>query len=544
MKKRAKYVAPTTDTEKQLAGIWSDILKIPASKIGIHDSFFDMGGDSLMAIQFVCEAEEQGIHFSTDTLFTNKTIADLTKAANDNPLEKIDIDQAPVSGSYPLLPRQSKLFADDFKYPAYWNRNFLFDIDHDARFEHLTAAFDAVLMHHDNLRIDFSPDADGKRVQNVAATLPTANYTQSHDLSALSPSDQEAKIVDLSNAAHADLDLDTAPLIRILHFKTAENAGKLGIIIHHLLLDIVASRIIFEDFLKSYEALRLGVDMPLAPKTTSAKEWSEYLAAQATTADFTEELAYWANDTMRPTPAVPVDHPDAKIGLESTCAQEKLILDKATTDALLRDIPTAYSVNIQDILLAALLQTTTAWTADNQLLVNICGHGRDGTAQHNLARTAAWLNTTFPVYLKSAANQDNQSFIQDVSAQINAVPKNNAHYNLLRYTAEHPEIKQYPTPEIFFNYVSQIDALLPEGLSFTPIPDPKGIAVSHGDNHLCYLLYLEAGVMNKRLNIHTTYSSSYFDAETIRDFNAIFKDKITKIVKDLQQTETALSAAE
>lgn len=50
------YVAPRTDLEKTLAGLWAETLRVPHP--GIHDHFFDSGGDSLSAVRFLCDVSE------------------------------------------------------------------------------------------------------------------------------------------------------------------------------------------------------------------------------------------------------------------------------------------------------------------------------------------------------------------------------------------------------------------------------------------------------------------------------------------------------
>lgn len=524
--KRKAYQAPQNARETELVALWSDILKIPQDSISTQDSFFEIGGDSLMAIQFVCAAEERGILFDTNSLFTHKTIADLAAIAKEG--RSASAPQEAINATYPLLPRQAKFFADNFAQPHHWNRFFFFEIDHDANLEMLKNAFDTVLTHHDNLRVRFIQDDNGTWQQQCAGTLPNAAYVHHYDISHLPIIAQQDAIISESNHQQTSMSLDTAPLIRILHFKTGEASGKLAIIAHHLLLDIVSSRIIFEDFLTAYEGLRHSLPMPLAAKTTSVHDVTN---TQSNAQDFTDALAYWSNSRMQPTPVLPYDTSQSN-ATEATAKQQVITLDAHYTAALLQHIPQTHQLMIQDILLAALHRTTQSWTGENDLLVNICGHGRTGHQGQNLSRTVGWLNTVFPVHL-STANTDVFHHAKDIKAQLEAVPARNEHYNLLRYTLQHPDITKDDTPEIFFNYVSQIDALLPEGLSIIPQETPKGIQSSHPDNHLCYALYMEAAILNKQCQLYVTYSDALFTNETITNFIDNYKSHIQMIIDAL-----------
>ena len=69
------FVAPSTKIEKQLATIWEKILNI--SPIGIHDNFFEIGGDSIQSIQVISRASKLGIALAPDQLFEHQTIGAL-----------------------------------------------------------------------------------------------------------------------------------------------------------------------------------------------------------------------------------------------------------------------------------------------------------------------------------------------------------------------------------------------------------------------------------------------------------------------------------
>jgi thioesterase domain-containing protein/acyl carrier protein len=68
------YVAPRTETEKVIAGIWQDVLKLKS--VGIDDNFFDIGGHSLLAVQIMTRIEKKlAKKFAIATLFTYPTVA-------------------------------------------------------------------------------------------------------------------------------------------------------------------------------------------------------------------------------------------------------------------------------------------------------------------------------------------------------------------------------------------------------------------------------------------------------------------------------------
>ncbi len=72
---KSSYVAPRNDVEQKLAGIWGQALGI--GQVGIHDNFFDLGGDSVLNIQIVSKASAAGLRLTPAQVFEHQTIAEL-----------------------------------------------------------------------------------------------------------------------------------------------------------------------------------------------------------------------------------------------------------------------------------------------------------------------------------------------------------------------------------------------------------------------------------------------------------------------------------
>jgi FkbM family methyltransferase len=70
--------APLSETEKQLAQIWSEVLK--RDSVGSNDNFFDLGGDSILVMQIVSRAARTGLRLTPKLIFKHQTIAELAAA--------------------------------------------------------------------------------------------------------------------------------------------------------------------------------------------------------------------------------------------------------------------------------------------------------------------------------------------------------------------------------------------------------------------------------------------------------------------------------
>jgi aryl carrier-like protein len=77
------YVEPRSEQEQMLAEMWQAFLGI--DKIGIHENFFELGGDSVVAIRIIARANEAGLQLNPQQLFNSPTIAGLATIADQPP---------------------------------------------------------------------------------------------------------------------------------------------------------------------------------------------------------------------------------------------------------------------------------------------------------------------------------------------------------------------------------------------------------------------------------------------------------------------------
>lgn len=540
----------TSDNEIQLVKLWSKILSIPESEISINSSFFDMGGDSLMAIQFVSLAESIGLFFDMGDLFEFRNIKQLAQAVKSS--SKISVSEDVVEGCYPLLPRQAKFFHDNFINSNHWNRTFSFTLKKTLNKNAFEDSVKLLLNQHDNLRVTFTRNREGVW-QQCCVDYPLvikelANIISYHDLSSMDFPYQEKQMEQQINLSHQSMSIDNAPLIRIVHFNLSKGKGRMVIIFHHLLIDMVSSRLIFEDLSYNYQAIKNNLPPLKLKKTTSIKQWSNYLNARIETLRFKHELEYWGEREVKVIADLPFSVNDVnqedtnlieQINNESSAVIKMFTLKSYYTDKLLKDLPKQKSMPIQDFLLAILLEVVCDWTRLRDIVVSTCGHGRAiDSNEFDLSKTVGWVNTVYPVYLSyPRLNADKHlsthDLIESVKSQLRCVPKDNINYNLLRYSAKHPQITKHPSPKLFFNYVGQIDSIIPEDAPFVPSLDLPGVAGIDGNNHLCYQLYFEAGIVAGQLMVRLTYSKNLFSSDSIQNLTNNFIERAGARLDDL-----------
>ncbi|HEX6292329.1 MAG TPA: amino acid adenylation domain-containing protein [Herpetosiphonaceae bacterium] len=505
------FVAPETQIEITLARIWADVLQV--EQVGVHDSFFALGGDSILIMQVIARAQQAGLRLKPRQMFQHQTIAALAAVvATTTP---VAADQALVMGPLPLTPIQQWFFERELVDPHHWNQAILVAVRQPLDHTLLAQAVEYLLAHHDALRLRFTRTPTGWTA--AIAERERQPVVTRIDLTALPPTEQTAMRDEVIAELHASLDLSDGPLLRVAHLTQATaQPDRLLFVIHHLAVDAVSWPILLEDLETAYNQLQQGTAVALPPKTTSFTYWAERLVAYAQTAAAQAELAYWLAPTRRAVAPLPVDHASGANTVASRGIVE-LRLSAAATDALLHAVPHVYHAQITDLLLTALVQTFAQWTGQPDLLVDLEAHGREDLFDDvELSRTVGWFTALFPMLLDLGAASDPGAALKAIKEQLRRVPSRGLGYGVLRYlsTAEHrAHLAALPQAQVMLNYLGQFDRMSATQL-FSPAPEPSGPAHSPRGQR-AYLIEINSFVASGQLQLHWIYSDAVHARATI-----------------------------
>jgi amino acid adenylation domain-containing protein/non-ribosomal peptide synthase protein (TIGR01720 family) len=518
------FVPPQLPVQQRIAEVWQEIIGV--DRVGLHDNFFEIGGDSILAIQIASRAEAAGIHLAPADIFQHPTIAELADVAGDGPAERVD--QEPPTGPFPPVPLQRWFFGENIGDPHHWNLAVLLEVDRTVRPELLREAFGQLVTHHDGLRQRFT-HTGGVLHAEVAVAEPRPAF-EHVDLRDLDAGAQDDRVRTLGAAAQAGLDLAAGPLIRAMLFDLGDRPHRLLVIAHHLVIDSVSWRILLDDLRELCRAP--GAALP--PATTSWRTWAGHLEAYASSAELAQEVPYWSRLAAAPPVPLPVDFPAERLS-NLVGARRRLTtqLGADETEALLRNVPAAYHTQVNDVLLAALARTMTAWTGSSAHVIDLEGHGRDRPVPGvSLLRTVGWLSVVHPVRLHADLTQDPGGTLKAVKELLREVPGGGAGWNLLRHSraAEHPEIAAARPPELVFNYLGQVDGLLAADGPFTvssepvePVESPRGARP--------YLIELSGVVIAGQLQLDWRYGGAVHRDETIEKLAATYLGELRALVE-------------
>ncbi|TAN35324.1 MAG: amino acid adenylation domain-containing protein, partial [Verrucomicrobia bacterium] len=509
------YEAPRSDIEQQLARIWSGLLK--QDGIGIHQNFFELGGDSILSIQVVARARQHGLQLTPKDLFEHQTIAELAAAVGFGVAS--DAEQDLITGNVPLTPIQHWFFAQELPEYQHFNQSILLNAPVDLNAEALRLAFASVLSHHDALRLRFRRQ-DGGWQQSLAPEETAIPFTieelgDSNDLPELTLNYQKS------------LNLQEGPITRLVFIKLP-NTARLFWCIHHLAVDGVSWRILQEDLHTAYRQYLAGQTIRLPAKTSSFKAWSERLTSYAHSDGPVAELKVWE---ALPDLSLPVDNP-AGANLLDSQQNVTISFDTEETHALLREVPSAYNTRINDVLLTALALTLTEWTGNLEQLVDLEGHGRAALFDDiDLSRTVGWFTSLHPIVLSlpDKHSSDLGASLKAVKEQLRTIPNEGIGYGLLSELGGHKLAKG----DILFNYLGRFEQDMDAGL-FRMANETTGSDINLKGRRE-HLIDINGAVSQDQLSLNWSYSADCYRTETIERLALSYKNHLRQLIRHCRQ---------
>jgi non-ribosomal peptide synthase protein (TIGR01720 family) len=530
-----EFVAPRNAVEMKLAEIWQQVLDL--ERVGIHDNFFALGGDSILSIQIVARARQAGLEVTPKQFFQHQTIADLARVISFQ--TRVRAEQGPITGAAPLTPVQQWFFEQELQDPHHFNQAVLLLVPDLLDAAILRRAFEAVVTHHDALRVRFRQQAGAW--EQFFATPDGKVQFSAHDLAGVPEAERSAAIERIAAAEEAGLDLMHGPVALTAFFDCGPgNSGRLLIVIHHLAVDAVSWRLLMEDFWTAYDQMSRGDAVRLPAKTTSFRDWSVHLSMRARTADIRKELPHWLttvnDEAVR---SLPRDF-NGSTNLVESAQKVSVSLSEAQTAALLRQVPEAYKTQINDALLTALVEAFSLWTGERALLVDVEGHGREAISEEiDLSRTVGWFTSIYPVCLRLPREISIGGALKSIKEQLRRLPGRGMGYGLLRYLSLDPSIGQSLSalrqPEVSFNYLGQILAAGPAS-SIRLAEESCGPTRSLRQSRR-YLLEINGRVFGGRLQLEWTFSEAIHRRATIETLARNFLSALISIIEHCQSPE-------
>jgi len=313
------FVAPGTETEHAVAGLWREILGI--DRVGLHDDFFDSGGHSLSATRLLARLRAQfdvspdlaqffdaptviGVARHIDELLATVTNAAVT-AADDSGLGRLGTfargDRVPLSFAQERLWFLNELDPDS---PAY-NIAFTIHLSGDLDIDVLQAAVDQLVQRHEALRTRFV-SIDGRPAQEVLAKQSVPIRSEVIDGS--DTREWQRRLAELSARPFA---LDRGPLLRLHVLQGDPQKCLLLVVIHHIVSDGLSNGIFFDELATLYDCVASGREPALPELPIQYADFALWQRHNTGRPELDAQLTYWLQQLHDAPPALelPIDRP-------------------------------------------------------------------------------------------------------------------------------------------------------------------------------------------------------------------------------------------
>ena len=526
------YVAPATETESRLTEIWRDVLRVP--RVGTRDNFFDLGGDSILAIQIVARANRAGIRMTPSIFFESLTVQKLAQASSGRTtLDVLDDDVTPH-----LTPIQHWAWEHGPQSTDFWNQSTQIHLPVDFRDENVGlvrkslaflgnfhAAFRTKISVADG-SITRLPELDGNDLPLRQFDFPAATTDADPGLSQV--------VEELNQLIRLGEDVLLGGAI----IRRGVEDARLLMVANHMAVDAISWHQLIADFAVCYRAFAAG-RTPKLEAAPSIGLWSAELQRAANEDEFSGQLDYWSS-VMQSLPPLPIDS-TCEDYFVSDMRQRITHVPPAVTERLPANLRQG-RVSLEELLLAALAKSISTWSGRTDMRIFVERHGRESIARNlDFSRTIGWFTSLSPTRIRLSADDRPREILMAVKDQLRTVPQNGIGYGILRYLHRDKAVRQAlatRSPEVVFNYFGK--SVSPAESAFSPSDRLR----LHRSPQLKTFAALEINVFwDSQLRISFEFNEQLFRASVIEKLAEDFSRQIVEMANCCTAENSGLATA-
>lgn len=425
------------DARAQMRGIlqriWSQCLGVESVAPG--DNFFEIGGDSLVAIGVAMTASHEGVELTPQDLYDHNNLAALADTLVARQAAG-GLGSQDAEDLNPQVPPNILRFLDTgLAEPGRWRVPMVLRIDDRVSREDILAVLSALVGHHDALRMRVA-NRSGVWEQEIADAGAVTELTERTLPAGAGPgTDAERDALrDIVADTVAGQDLATWPLTAT-RVVDGDGAPRFLVITIHAMVDDATSReVLLTDLLTAFGQRLEGADIALEPATTTWREWSQRCAALAAHPAVLDRRNHWLDTEA----AATVRLADGTVTGSPRAADLSLVATALTPEqtSQIDNARRILQASTEEILLAALGRSIAAGVAEGVATVDLLGNGRSVLRPDaDFRRTLGWFSTVYPIALPcmGESGAGAAQLLAEVSRIVKSVPHQGIGYGLLRY---------------------------------------------------------------------------------------------------------------
>src|SRR5699024_7558380 len=440
-----EYVEPKEEIERLLAETFEEVLGM--EPIGLEDSFFELGGDSIKAIQVSSIMREKGYSLNIKDIMELQTVG---KICSSNVMEK-DVDeynQEPISGNIPFSPIQSRFFELDLENKNHFNQSIVLEMDSPLKGDILKKSLKEIVIYHDMLRAIYDPE---QRIQSPNETKDLIVFNEVFIEEMLEKNIRE-EVERITKYEQSTMNIENGPLLHAVLFHN-NNKDYLMICIHHLAVDGVSWRILTTDIFTVYNQIEKNEEINLPRKTASYLDWIENLKEFGESNDGKKDEEYWMNvvsegkiaDRLFSKPLVQYSDKKRMAVSSFSFSKEKCI-------RMMERYQEIFGLETNEFFITALSMVLNKWKNISSYVLEIETHGREELHKDiNINRTVGWFTNLFPLVLSTSSNVNHM--VMEVRRWFLKIPNKGMTYGILKYLNSNKSLDIHA--DVGFNFLGE-----------------------------------------------------------------------------------------
>jgi amino acid adenylation domain-containing protein len=308
-------IAPARNAdEEMILEIWSSILRVPC---GIHDSFFDLGGHSISAMQILTRIQDAfGVDLTVQSLFEAPTVAEFAR----------QVARGQRSESVPLIPRQNheQQVPLSFSQQQFWildqidpgnpfyNEQVTIHLTGRLSVTALASALNEIIRRHEVLRTCFASEGG---LPIAKPSIAWAGLLQT-DVESKPEQEQQSEMARVRREeALRVFNLTDGPIFRTLLVRRTEREHWLIATFHHAIFDGWSVRVFLDEISALYSLLVAGQSLPAAFPPVQYSDYACWQRSWLSEPERLRQVAFWRQQldglsplelpTDRPRPSMP-----------------------------------------------------------------------------------------------------------------------------------------------------------------------------------------------------------------------------------------------
>ncbi|EZF27693.1 hypothetical protein H103_00368 [Trichophyton rubrum CBS 288.86] len=527
--------SPSSTILQRLQAIISRVLNISNSRVLSNRSFLNIGGDSITAMQLVVMCRNEGLKISFKDVMRSSTISKMVHSVeiinhpslHEEELLEVSFGLSPIQQLYfeEISQGATEISANQF------NQSFLLQLVRHVPVETLKGGIEVIVERHSMLRARFRKSSDGRWTQVITRPGKTVYRFREHTVSA------REEALSLATAAQRQLDIQAGPVFAVEYFNIAGEDPLIFFVAHHLVIDLVSWRIIFQEL----EDHALG-DTSIPPNEPfSFQKWqklqadyaSKHLTAKSSINYFVPRAnyEYWGMDGVE--------------NIQGDTIQLAASLNAEETQLLVNSCHQAMRTEPLDVFITAILVSFIKTFDREPPAIFNEGHGRQPwTPDIDLSDSVGWFTTIFPLSIPIGPSDTLSDIVRRVKDQRKELPANGWSYFTSKYL--NPDgakrFRDHMPVEILFNYLGLYQGLEREDGIFQLQP------FNDGDVGKCVKRYslfdINAYIVNGRANFTFSFNRKMKHTELIAEWLKNFTQSLKTIPQELVSTDFTLTRSD